>query len=256
MGKYLSAFKFVLIALLLVTSTPYICGQGIVTRNSQVKSPASTNGQTPQTKKMVKSKANKTYGNPTGIIDGHSYVDLGLSVKWATCNLGATTPYEFGTYYAWGEITPKLEYTKENYKYYEGNYKYRAIGSEIKSSEFDAVSYSWSKPWRMPTKAECQELISRCEWIWTSMNNIFGYKIKGPNGNSIFLPASGFYNFNNTHELGLYWTSTYNDDNSIYGEGASAFSFGIYKPYSGGHARLYINKSERFQGYTIRPVCN
>ena len=256
MKKFLNAFKFVLIAFLLVNSSSYIYGQGIITRNSRIKSPTTTNKQTPQAKNLEKRKANKPSGNPTGFIDGHSYVDLGLSVNWATCNLGATTPYEFGTYYAWGEITPKLEYTKENYKYYEGNYKYRNIGSDIKSSAFDAVSYSWSKRWRMPSKAECQELISRCEWIWTSMNNIFGYMIKGPNGNTIFLPASGSYNFNKTHELGLYWTSTYNGDNSMYGEGASAFSFGIYKPYNSSHARLYINKSERYQGYTIRPVCN
>lgn len=256
MEKILSSFKFLLAALMFATSTPYIYGQGIITRNSRNKSTTTITKQTPQTKNMEKSKTNKSDGKPTGFIDGHAYVDLGLSVKWATCNLGATLPYEFGTYYAWGEITPKLEYTKENYKYYEGNYEYRDIGVEIKSSAYDAVSYSWSKHWRMPSKAECQELISRCEWIWTSLNNNFGYKIKGPNGNSIFLPASGSYNFNKTHELGLYWTSTYNDGNSMYGEGASAFSLGIYKPYSGGHARLYINKSERYQGYTVRPVCN
>ena len=119
MEKFLNAFKFVLIAFLLVSSTSYIYGQGIITRNSRIKSSTTTNKQTPQAKNMEKRKANKPSINPTGFIDGHSYVDLGLSVKWATCNLGATTPYEFGTYYAWGEITPKLEYTKENYKYIE-----------------------------------------------------------------------------------------------------------------------------------------
>ena len=105
-----------------------------------------------------------------GSINGHDYVDLGLpsGTKWATCNVGATIPEEYGNYYAWDESSTK-----------------------------------WGGSWRMPTKEEMEELMQNCIWKWTTQNNADGYKVIGSNGNSIFLPAT-----KNGNERGHYWTSS------------------------------------------------
>lgn len=116
-------------------------------------------------------------------------VDLGLSVYWASCNLGASKPEEAGNAYAWGETWTKDKYTKENYQYYNSNTQsYVDIGSEISGTGFDAARVNLGGEWRMPTYDEMKELKDNCTWKWTQINGVNGYKVIGKNGNSIFLP--------------------------------------------------------------------
>lgn len=126
-------------------------------------------------------------GNSGESVSDSEYVDLGLSVKWATCNVGASKPEEYGNYYAWGETTTKSSYTESNSKTYG-----KSMGDIKGNSSYDAARANWGGTWRMPTKAEMQELIDKCNWKWTTQNGVEGYKVTGPNGNSIFLPAAGY----------------------------------------------------------------
>ena len=129
----------------------------------------------------------------------HDYVDLGLSVMWATCNVGATTPEEYGDYFAWGETEAKQNFSWEIYKWCNGTKstitKYNATdGLTTLLPEDDAAHVNWGGQWRMPTKEELTELREQCTWKWVTINGIKGNKVIGPNGNSIFLPAGGSYN--------------------------------------------------------------
>ncbi len=173
-------------------------------------------------------------------INGHEYVDLGLSVKWATCNVGASSPEDYGNYYAWGETSTKSSYAPDNSKTYRKNY------SDIKGdSRYDAARANWGSTWRMPTKSELEELKNRCTWKWTTQNGVKGYKVTGPNGNSIFLPAEGrryrsLLNF--AGENGYYWSSS--------PEGASDYACLLYLN-SGDQSILCHN---RYFGQSVRPV--
>ena len=144
------------------------------------------------------------------------YVDLGLSVKWATFNVGATSPEDDGDYFAWGETETKETYSWATYKWCDGTQntmtKYNATdGKTILEPADDAAQVHWGGNWRMPSKEEVDELTQQCNWIWTTHNNVNGYKVTGPNGNSIFLPAAGYKGAGPTYpagEDGLYWTNT------------------------------------------------
>ena len=159
--------------------------------------------------------------------DTKEAVDLGLSVKWATCNLGATKPEEYGNYYAWGEITTKASYTWANYKY--ANEDYEALTKYCSKSNYgkdgftdtlttlaasdDAAIQNWGGNWRMPTNNEWEELIEKCIWTWTTKNGVNGYEVKATNGNSIFLPAAGARANDELYYTGLdgfYWSSLLN----------------------------------------------
>lgn len=120
------------------------------------------------------------------------YVDLGLSVKWATYNVGATKPQEYGEYYAWGETEPKEVYDWSTYQYCEGTPEscYN-LGGSICGTEYDVAHVKWGSTWRMPTVEEFQELIDNCPSEWIYMNGTNGRKFTAANGNSIFLPAAG-----------------------------------------------------------------
>ncbi len=128
-------------------------------------------------------------------------VDLGLSVKWATCNVGAESPEDYGEYYAYAEKTTKNKYSERNYLFFyydyqfDGQYSYYesipGVGADISGSVYDVVAEQWGEGWRMPTHKEMQELVDSCTWTWTTKEGVIGYKVTGPNGNSIFLPASG-----------------------------------------------------------------
>lgn len=149
-------------------------------------------------------------------------VDLGLSVYWGSCNLGAESPEESGNFYSWGETSPKSSYDKENYAYYDKSTTlYLSIGSDISGTQYDAAKVNLGGSWRMPTEEEFQELKSKCTWKWTQVNNINGYKITAANGNSIFLPAAGVYYDGSIkideNEKCNYWTSTAYDENYSYG---------------------------------------
>lgn len=174
--------------------------------------------------------------------NGHEYVDLGLpsGLKWATCNVGATKPEEYGDYYAWGEIKPKQRYDIDNYTY--------KSNPETLPLSADAANVNWGGSWRMPTLAEQDELRNHCTWEWTTLNGEKGYKvISKKNGNSIFLPAAGYrYNslLSNAGSNGLYWLSslrTYYSDVACY----LYFNSG----YVGWSSDL------RYYGLSVRPVC-
>lgn len=130
-------------------------------------------------------------------IDIAEAVDLGLSVKWATCNIGAVLPEECGNYYAWGETESKEIYDWDTYIYwsdlnYDGDYsssEITNIGSNISGTQYDVAKLEWGEQWRMPTKEEFEELLS-CEWEQKYVNGSFGYEVTGPNGKSIFFPAN------------------------------------------------------------------
>ena len=185
------------------------------------------------------------------------YVDLGLSVKWATCNLGASNPEDYGWYYAWGETGNKSAFTWENYKYQtSGNSvdsvefsKYTTTGNHgilvddktILDPEDDAAHVKWGGNWRIPTIKEFQELYDNCDWTWISLNGHYGYKVKsnvpGYTDRSIFLPMP----FNK--EEGVYWSSTLANDDSR----ACVLYFGSDFIHT-----TYV--STRFAGAKIRPI--
>ena len=169
--------------------------------------------------------------------DPSSYVDLGLSVKWAACNIGAENPWECGDYYAWGETETKMNdsghycaYCWGNYKFGDENsiFKYTAKdGKTTLDKEDDVASVKLGAPWRMPTEAECDELIEKCTWQWTELYEMQGYKVIGPNGNYIFLPAAGWNYYEKEGDTGKtsfegigdgkYWVCNLSDD-SKYGK--------------------------------------
>ena len=141
----------------------------------------------------------------TGVINGHEWVDLGLSVKWATMNVGASSPSDYGSYFAWGETRPKSEYTSDNCVTWNKDLK------DISgNSSYDAARSNWGGSWRLPMQKEFQELIDKCQWTWSTQNGRKGYTVTGPNGNSIFLPAAGWRDGTSTSDIGVngyYWSS-------------------------------------------------
>ncbi len=185
-------------------------------------------------------------------------VDLGLSVKWASCNVGATQPWEYGGYYAWGETEEKSDYSWSTYKYCNGTYNsmtkyctsssYGTVDNKTTLEPTDDVaSVKWGGNWRMPTTEEQQELINKCTWTWTTLYGVNGYRVTGPNGNSIFLPAAGFRDGAGAYDQGShgnYWSSSL----------SSFYSYYAYDLYfiSGFYDWGF---SYRYGGRTVRPVC-
>ncbi len=189
-------------------------------------------------------QARKNYNNnPTGTIRGHEYVDLGLpsGIKWATCNVGASSPEEYG-YYAWGETSTKSDYSSSTSSTYGKDMS--DIGG---NARYDVARKQWGGSWRMPTKKEFQELIDNCTWEWTTQNNVNGYSVTSKsNGASIFLPAAGYRygtSLNSTGSFGYYWSSTPYESST---GRAYGLDFG-----SGGHYTLWYY---RFYGLSVRPV--
>ena len=133
-------------------------------------------------------------------------VDLGLSVYWAGWNVGASSPEGYGDYYAWGETNAKSSYTKDNSSTYG-----KSMGSIAGNSTYDVARAKWGGSWRLPTEDEFQELVDRCTWTWTTYEGVNGYKVTGPNGNSIFLPAAGWRygtSLSRKGAGGYYWSAT------------------------------------------------
>ena len=179
----------------------------------------------------------------SGTENGYNYVDLGLpsGVKWATCNLGADAPEEYGDYFAWGEIEPKDTYSSSNCSTFG-----KTMSDISGNAQYDAVTANWGGSWRMPTKAEMQELIDNCTWIWTTQNGVNGYRVASKtNSNYIFLPAAGIRSNSSLYDAeryGYYWSSTpwINTNDAYY----LAF-------YSTGN---YVSSRYRYYGYSVRPV--
>lgn len=156
--------------------------------------------------------------NTSNMVNGHEYVDLGLpsGLKWATCNVGANKPEDYGDYFAWGELKPKQEYTDQTYEHYRSSFlginrKMVFLGEISGNTQYDTARVKWGGKWRIPTEAELQELCDKCTWTWMSQNGVEGYKVTGPNGNSIFLPAAGYRGGSSLYYAGSdgsYWSST------------------------------------------------
>ena len=119
---------------------------------------------------------------PTGKVNGYDAIDLGLSVRWATCNIGASSPEDFGSFYAYGDPTGK-KFT-HNIHDYPG-------GKNIVNTELDIAKKHWGIEWRLPTTEEMKELKEKCTWKYSELNGVKGYYAIGPNGCSIFLPIAG-----------------------------------------------------------------
>lgn len=155
----------------------------------------------------------------TTTLSAQEFVDLGLSVKWATCNLGANSPEEFGDYYAWGETKKKLLYSSDNSTTHGKSIsELRSAGvidtNNNLTAKYDAATKNLGNSYRMPTKEEMEELVDSCTWVWSSYNGINGYYVESKNGNCIFLPATGYcHNTDCTGigSYGFYWCSTGND---------------------------------------------
>ena len=199
------------------------------------------------------------------------YVDLGLpsGTKWATCNLGASKPSDYGDYFAWGETEPKTEYTWATYKWmqtgqsdwehitkytfadgqtegiwYAPDGTFIGDGKTTLEAADDAATAKLGSPWRMPTLGEIKELLASCTWTWTTQDGKNGYEVKGTNGNSIFLPAAGWRHSTELSDdggQGLYWSSWVSADG-----GAKGLSFD-----SGGHDWGDVSRN---YGFPVRPV--
>ena len=143
----------------------------------------------------------------------HQYIDLGLSVNWATSNIGSRSvdPQWHGEWFAWGETEAKNDFLQDYYLAPKQDHYYEGKLSFLQPSD-DAATVLWGEDWRLPTKEEFQELIDNCTWEWTRESSSYlGYKITGPNGNSIFLPAGGMRRRDKwiNYEDGLYyWTGS------------------------------------------------
>lgn len=209
----------------------------------------------PQTTYYVRAYATNSEGTAYGeevsfttlaasnVINGYEYVDLGLpsGVKWATMNVGATSPEEKGNYYAWGELQPKTEYTEMTCTSYKLN-----IEDVSGNPEYDVARVDWGATWRMPTADEFNELLENCTWEWEVRNGIGGKKVIGPNGNHIFMPISG-YIYGTAYymeDFGYYWTST-----PIEGYKNYAYDF-----FFDQELNLSMGYDDRCYGQPVRPV--
>lgn len=190
--------------------------------------------------------------------EGERWVDLGLSVLWAAYNVGASSPEEYGGYYAWGETSTKSDYTWENYiyreKYYCGNgpedwyWVGKFIGNEISGTSYDVAHVQWGGGARMPTLAEVQELVDNCTFTAGSYNGVRGNYVTGPNGNSIFLPFAGCRYcgvLSGEGGYGFFWSGTY----YYYDNGG----FGAYFLFCGGDDGDW-SSVDRGNGHSVRPV--
>ena len=204
--------------------------------------------------------------------DSHEYVDLGLpsGTLWATCNVGANSPEEYGDYFAWGETEPKGDYSWSSYKWMtEGQASWEWInkytfadnqktaswydgdtfigdGKKVLLPADDAATANWGSDWQTPSQEQCEELIANTTTTWTTQNGVAGMKITGKNGNSIFLPAGGSMNGTNLMNDGVngqYWSRSLYTTYADYGYNMLASSSGL------GMAGL-----SRYYGYCVRPV--
>ena len=182
-----------------------------------------------------------------------NYVDLGLSVSWASFNIGGSSPEHYGRYYAWGEVNTKSTYSwgtytrhssgssSSIYKYYSGD------GRTVLEMQDDIARTSWGSKWRMPTKVEIEELLNNCTWKWESLNGVYGYRVTSYyTSKSIFIPAAGYREGTNIYGAGSdgeYWSS------SLSTSGASSAGALIINQTS-----RYFGNMTRSYGYTVRAV--
>lgn len=201
-----------------------------------------------RTSDPAKQESSKSSGNnvpasnPDGYRGGHGYVDLGLpsGTLWADRNIGAPSPWDYGNYFAWGEVSDRPQYTEKT----SATYGKAGIGDISGNPSMDAASAKWKSGWRLPTKSECEELISECSWTWQKHKGRAGYVVTGPNGKSIFLPAAGLnYNYESLGkgDNGGYQCGLPQGTDNAYG-----LSFDRLKPV--------VSYNYRYYGRSIRPV--
>ncbi len=189
-------------------------------------------------------------------------IDLGLpsGTLWANMNVGASSPEDYGDYFAWGETTPKSEFNWSTYKWCNGSsttltkycsdssYGYNGYTDTktVLDAEDDAARANWGGDWRMPTKADFQELIDNTTNEWTTQNGVYGQKFTSSNGNSIFLPAAGYRWGGKLYDAGsggYCWSSSLNGGDP---NGAWDLYFGS--------GYLYTYNGYRSRGRSVRPV--
>lgn len=189
-------------------------------------------------------------------------IDLGLpsGTLWADRNIGADSPEGYGDYFAWGETTPKSTYNWSTYKYCKGSYdtmtKYNNNSSygtvdnkTVLELSDDAATANWGSNWRMPTHEEHEELNTKCTWTWTTRNGVKGYKVTGPNGNSLFLPAAGSC-YDSSVSLvgsgGCYWSGSLNESKLD-----SSYAWGMY--FNSGYHYSNVSYNRNY-GLAVRAV--
>lgn len=187
------------------------------------------------------------------------YVDLGLpsGTLWATRNIGANSPEDYGDYFAWGETSPKNNYDWSTYEWCNGSMysltkyntttNYGIVDNKTELDlEDDAAYVNWGPSWRMPTKEQQDELRDSCTWTWTTRSGVNGCQVTGPNGNSIFLPAAGDRwdgSLDNVGSYGLFWSRTLDPGSSFY-----AYGLNFHLGY------VYWDGNYRDYGSTVRAV--
>lgn len=204
------------------------------------------------TTKFVGTIEQKDNSRPTPV--QHQFVDLGLpsGTLWATTNVGATNPEDYGDYFAWGETETKEDYSWSTHVHGTSTYnptKYnRTDGLTQLELEDDAAYMNWNKEWCMPTPAQWQELINNCTWTWEQANDVNGRRVTGPNGNSIFLPAAGYRtgtNLGSLGSLGGYWSSSLDTSYSFYAR---------FLYFSSANRTVTGDEGDRVRGRSVRPV--
>ena len=200
-----------------------------------------------------KAKEESEKKQTTGELNGHKWVDLGLpsGTLWATCNVGANKPEEYGDYFSWGETCPNCEYNEYTNKYYEDFVPIKYTDKDhlkVLQPEDDAARANWGADWRMPTKEEWEELLDNTTHKWTKQNGVEGGLFTANNGNSLFLPAAGVRcdnEFFNAGDCGHYQSSSlYTDDPLL------TWNFDCCSVNSD------VYDGIRTDGKSVRPVCS
>lgn len=196
-------------------------------------------------------------------INGHEFVDLGLpsGLKWSVANVGSRSPEDFGDHFAWGEISTKQEYNVDNYVYCSPkknlanifrsvsggikDYKYKDL-SHLTGPDLDVAEAEWGYPWHIPTIKDFSELIRCCKWKWETRKGVRGYTVTGPNGNSLFLPAAGYMQFDSLEDDNSevwYWTCEKDDSMDAWAMALNA-----------NRKEIDIMEMDRSCGLCVRPV--
>ena len=211
----------------------------------------------------------------TDIENGHGYVDLGLSVKWATCNIGADNPEEIGDRYAWGEISTKPDYTWQNYRFNTGGEgfwdvrfsKYNSDGNlghidkyEVLEPADDAAHVNWGGKWRTPTAEEFQELANNCTFVWCALDGREGCLIisnkPGYTDRFIFLPTTRIRSDGVGTADGYYWSSTMNRTNRQGSANPGPCNCYAFRIWNISYFEISLDlENSRCWGLAVRPVC-
>ena len=213
------------------------------------------NAPVPEPEETVVAEEAEPVPEDPNSINGHKWVDLGSGIKWATTNIGANSPEEFGDYFAWGETAPKEAYDWNNYSHRRPGKDNNELpeewdGRDLNSyEEFDAARQLWGGTWRMPKSTEIRQLIRACTSEWTELNGIPGYRlVSKTTGEEIFFPAAGHLDGtknNGTGTHGYYWAADGFDFMSGYN---------LYFKYTKASKRLELGYFDCPCGFPIRPV--